>query len=97
MNISKHSLRIPVLLLVASLATGCATNPVTLADGRNVRDIMAAQIEEPGASDRHGNAAPQGTDPEVSATSVRALRQRSSESGSKPGLLEAVFGALAGK
>ena len=84
-------------LVVATFMTGCVTNSPNLADGRNVRSIVLAQIEDPAAADRYGTTAPQGTDPEVLAATVSALRQRGSEGSSKPGLLQAIFGALTGK
>lgn len=97
MNTSLRTSLILSSLGVMSVLAGCATHTAPLADGRNVRSIMTAQIEEPGASDRHGTAAPQGTDSEVSAASVRALRERSKEGAAKPSLFEALIGALAGK
>jgi hypothetical protein len=96
----KHFNILKVMVLSAALpivAVGCATTEPKLADGRNVRAVMAAQIEDAAASERHGTAAPQGTDSEVSAASVRALRQRGAEGASKPGFFEALFGAIAGK
>jgi len=58
---------------------------------------MAAQIDDTSASERHGTTPPQGTDSEVSASSVKALRQRGAEGASKPGFFESLFGAIAGK
>lgn len=88
---------IAVCAVLPIVTVGCATTEPKLADGRNVRAVMAAQIEDTAASERHGTAAPQGTDSEVSAASVRALRQRGAEGASKPGFFEALFGAIAGK
>jgi hypothetical protein len=96
----KHSCisKLIILSVVLPVVTvGCATTDQRLADGRNVRAVMTAQIEDAAASDRHGTTAPQGTDSEVSAASVRSLRQRGAEGASKPGLFETLFGALAGK
>jgi hypothetical protein len=88
---------IALCIVMPVLMVGCATTEPQLADGRNVRAVMAAQIEDAAASDRHGTAAPQGTDSEVSAASVKALRQRGAEGASKPGFFESLFGAIAGK
>ncbi len=96
----KHSCisKLIVLSVVLPVVTvGCATTDQQLADGRNVRAVMTAQIEDAAASDRYGTTAPQGTDSEVSAASVRSLRQRGAEGASKPGFFETLFGALAGK
>jgi hypothetical protein len=84
-------------VVLPAMSVGCATTEPKLADGRNVRAVTAAQTEDASASDRHGTAAPQGTDSEVSAASVRALRQRGAEGASKPGFFESLFGAIAGK
>jgi len=88
---------IALCIALPVVTVGCATTEPPLADGRNVRAVMAAQIEDTAASDRHGTAAPQGTDSEVSAASVKALRQRGAEGASKPGFFESLFGAIAGK
>jgi len=90
--------KVIVLSVVLPVVTiGCATTDQQLADGRDVRAVMAAQIEDAAASDRHGTAAPQGTDSEVSAASVRGVRQRGAEGASKPGFFETLLGAIAGK
>jgi hypothetical protein len=86
-----HSIFFKTIGLVITLpivTAGCATTDQALADGRNVRAVMAAQIDD---------TSPQGTDSEVSASSVKALRQRGAEGASKPGLFESLFGAIAGK
>lgn len=96
----KHS-HIPKIIFLGFVlpvvTVGCATTEQPLADGRNVRAVMIAQVEDASASERHGTAAPQGTDAEVSASSVRALRQRGAEGASKPSLFEALLGTLTGK
>jgi hypothetical protein len=88
---------IVLCLALPAVTVGCATTEPQLADGRNVRAVMLAQTEDPSASERHGTAAPQGTDSDVSAASVQALRQRGAEGASKPGFFESLFGALVGK
>jgi hypothetical protein len=88
---------IALCIVMPVLTVGCATTEPQLADGRNVRAVIAAQIEDAAASDRHGTAVPQGTDSEVSAASVKALRQRGAEGASKPGFFESLFGAITGK
>jgi hypothetical protein len=88
---------IALYVALPAVTAGCATTEPQLADGRNVRAVMAAQMEDASASERHGTAAPQGTDSDVSAASVKSLRQRSAEGASKPGFFESLFGAIAGK
>jgi hypothetical protein len=95
-----HSIFFKTIGLVITLpivTAGCATTDQALADGRNVRAVMAAQIDDTSASERYGTATPQGTDAEISASSVKALRQRGAEGASKPGLFESLLGILAGK
>ena len=95
-----HSIFLKTIGLVTILpivTAGCATTDQALADGRNVRAVIAAQIDDTSASERYGTATPQGTDAEVSASSVKALRQRGAEGASKPGLFESLLGAIAGK
>jgi len=95
-----HSIFLKTIGLVITLpivTAGCATTDQALADGRNVRAVMAAQIDDTSASERYGTATPQGTDAEISASSVKALRQRGAEGASKPGLFESLLGILAGK
>jgi hypothetical protein len=96
-NHSLFSKTIGLLIILPIVTVGCATTDPALADGRNVRAVMAAQIDDTSASERHGTTPPQGTDSEVSASSVKALRQRGAEGASKPGFFESLFGAIAGK
>ncbi|MFZ9873311.1 MAG: hypothetical protein ACO3FH_10250 [Steroidobacteraceae bacterium] len=97
MNHSIFLKMIGLVIILPIVTTGCATTDRALADGRNVRAVMAAQIDDTSASERHGTATPQGTDAEISASSVEALRQRGAQGASKPGLFESLLGILAGK
>ena len=97
MNHSFFFKTIGLVITLPIVTAGCATTDQALADGRNVRAVMAAQIDDTSASERYGTATPQGTDAEISASSVKALRQRGAEGASKPGLFESLLGILAGK
>lgn len=64
-----------LLLLSLSCGTLAACAPVTpLATGEAARTWMREQTLDPGASVRHGEQAPQGTDPEVANAAVKQLR-----------------------
>lgn len=71
MAISKSLLVLPV----AALVGGCAT-PTTpeLASGNAVRQMVAAQTEDPAASDKNGTRTPQGTDPTRANNAIKAMR-----------------------
>jgi len=89
-------------LLLATLLTtsglgACASTADTLADGSSLQAIMVAQTEDPMASDRHGTRAPQGTDPEVAAGSVKTLRERGTGAAPRPGLFDLLLGGMTGK
>lgn len=84
-------------LLAASALGACASTTETLADGSSLRNIVIAQTDDPFASTRHGTSAPQGTDPEVAASAVKALRERSTGAASRPGLFDFLLGGLSGK
>lgn len=89
--------RVTFLLVLTAGLGACTTPDQRLADGTSVRAVVVAQTDDAAASVRNGTTTPQGTDPEVAAGAVKGLRERGGGSGSKPGLLEALFGGLSGK
>lgn len=90
-------LRIAAVMLLTSALGACVTSADKLADGTSVKSVVLAQTDDPAATARNGTTTPQGTDPEVAAGAVKGVRERGGGSSSKPGLLEALFGGLAGK
>lgn len=85
------SLTNATLIGVSVLMSACA--PVApLANGDATRTWMREQTFDPGASARHGDQAPQGTDPEVTNNAVEQLRKPSktprSAAGSLPDVLK---------
>lgn len=88
-----------VTLLAATSLGACASTADNLADGTSLRNIVVAQTEDPFASSRYGTSAPQGTDSEVAAGAVKALRERGAGAGaaSRPGLFDILLGGMSGK
>lgn len=94
---AKSNLLLGLMLSMPALGA-CASTGENLADGSSLRAIVIAQTDDPFASDRHGTASPQGTDPEVAAAAVRTLRERGSGSGAgRPGLFDVLLGGVSGK
>lgn len=89
--------RLLLLVAVTQTLSACVAFDSTVADGRSTRALIAAQIDDPGASDRHGTKAPQGTDPEVAASAVEGVRQRGREASDKPGLFDILLRGIGGK
>lgn len=89
--------RMLLLLTLTQLLTACVAVDSVMADGRSVRAVVAAQVDDSGASARHGTKAPQGTDPEVAASAVEAVRQRGREASDKPGLFDILLRGVGGK
>jgi ribosomal protein L4 len=71
---------------------GCATTESSVADGQSLKTILAAQVNDAQATARHGTAAPQGTDAEVSNATVKKMRSRSGTGAARPGLIESLPG-----
>ena len=80
------------LVSAALLLSGWATTEAYIADGKDLKVILAAQINDVQASTRHGTAAPEGTDSEVSNASVNSVRQRTRGDSSRPGLMDLLLG-----
>jgi hypothetical protein len=95
MNI--HQYRIIVAAVATQLLTACVAVDSTMADGRSVRALVTAQTHDPNASDRHGTMTPEGTDPEVAAAAVEAVRARGRDSSAKPGLFDMLLGGRGSK
>ena len=69
---------LPFAFCACALLTACA--PVTpLATGESVRAWVREQTFDPTASERHGDQAPQGTDPEIANAAVDQLRKPSTQ------------------
>lgn len=62
------------LLCVSSLPLAACAPVTPLATGEAARAWMREQTLDPQASDRHGEQAPQGTDPDVVNAAVKQLR-----------------------
>lgn len=87
----------PAVLALALLG-GCAAAPEeTLADGSALRELIAQQTHDPGASARHGTTAPEGTDPDVANAAVQAVRSNSGRetpgAGTRGSMLDIITGS----
>lgn len=76
---------------------GCTTLEPDVGNGSSVRAIVAAQVNDPFATERNGTNAPIGTDSEIAAAAVKGARERGRESSAKPGLFEVLFGGAGRK
>ena len=89
--------RIVALAIVMQMLSACVAVDSNVADGRSVRALVAAQTDDANATDRHGTAAPEGTDPEVAAAAVEAVRSRGRDASEKPGLFDILLRGLGSK
>jgi hypothetical protein len=97
MKSMKSPLAILLMISTSALVGGCQTPELSIADGRSVKAILTAQINDVDASARNGTTVPRGTDSEVSNTTVDNVRERSRESASRPGLLDLLLGGMGPK
>lgn len=81
------------LLSLASLSLAGCASVAPLATGEAARTWMREQTLDPGASVRHGEQAPQGTDPEVANAAVKQLR---TPARTRPAPMGAMQGGLSG-
>ena len=88
---------IVIVSVLSQWLAGCAALEPDVANGGSVRAIVAAQVNDPFATERNGANAPIGTDSEVAAAAVKGVRERGRESSSKPGLLDVLFGGAGRK
>lgn len=87
------SRRTAALFSLSVLLSACA--PVApLATGDATRSWIREQTFDPGASARHGDRAPQGSDPELTNRAVEQLRKPSSTRRSSTGSLPSVLKEL---
>ena len=89
--------RIVVLAIVMQMLAGCVAVDSSVANGRSVRALVVAQTHDANATDRHGTVTPEGTDPEVAAAAVEAVRARGRDTSAKPGLFDILPRGLGGK
>jgi hypothetical protein len=89
--------RIIAVAVLTQMLTACVALDSTTADGRSVRALVVAQTYDMNATERHSTMAPEGTDPEVAAAAVEAVRARGRDSSAKPGLLDILLGGLGSK
>ena len=81
------------LLSLASLSLAACAPVTPLATGEAARTWMREQTLDPGASVRHGDEAPQGTDPDVANTAVKQLR---TPARTRPAPMGSMQGGLSG-
>jgi len=97
MNIHQYRIIAVAVAVATQLLTACAAVDSTMADGRSVRALVTAQTHDANATDRHGTMTPEGTDPEVAAAAVEAVRARGRDSSGKPGLFDMLLRGLGSK
>jgi hypothetical protein len=81
------------LLCLSSLSLAACAPVTPLATGEAARTWMREQTLDPQASTRHGEQAPQGTDPDVANAAVKQLR---TPARSRPAPMGGMTGGLSG-